>query len=56
MAKMMTHTEAKRFEISKYKNVFEKPANLQTLMRSLEFAIHKNLEHDAIVVSNLARS
>ena len=54
MAKMMTQTEAKRFEFSKYKNVFEKPSNLQTLMRSLELAIHKNPEHDAIVVSNLA--
>ena len=41
------------FEISKLKNLFE---NLETLLRSLDFVIHQNLQHDAITVSNLARN
>ena len=45
---MVTHTEARTFEISKFKNIFENP---ETLLRLLEFV---KLEQDAITVSNLA--
>ena len=39
MVKMVTHIEARSFEISKFKNLLQKPSNL---MRSLEFVIHQN--------------
>ena len=53
MVNMVTHTEAGSFEISKHKNLLEKPSSVQTLLISLEFVI--NLKHN-IAVSNLARS
>ena len=40
------HTKAGNFEISKLKTL-----NIpETLLGSLEFVIHQNLEHDAITV------
>ena len=39
MVKMVTHIEARSFEISKLKNLLEKPSNL---LRPLEFVIHQN--------------
>ena len=49
MVKMVMHTKASSFEISKLKNF----KNSETLLRSLEFVIHQNLEHDTITVTNL---
>ena len=49
MAKIVTHTKARSFEISKLKN-------LESLLRSLEFVIQRNLEYDAITVANLVRN
>ena len=45
---MVTHTEARTFEIAKFKNVLENP---ETLLRSLEFV--KIIKRDAIADSNL---
>ena len=47
---MVTYTKARSFEISKLKNLLENP---ETLLRSTDFVIHQNLQHDAITVSNL---
>ena len=44
MVKMVIHIKAGSFEISKLKNL----ENPETLLRSLEFVIHQNLEHEAI--------
>ena len=49
---MVTHTKARNFEISNLKTL----KNHETLLRSLEFVIHQNLEHDGITVSNLVRN
>ena len=46
---MVTHTKARSFKISKLKTL----KNPETLLRSLEFAIHQNLEYNVITVSNL---
>ena len=47
----MTHTEAQTVEISKLKNLLKKPRNPPEVT-----TICKNLEHDAITVSNLVRN
>ena len=52
MVKMVTHT---KLEILKFQN-FKTFKNPETLPRSLKFAIHQNLEHDAIAVSNLVQN
>ena len=39
IVKVMTHIDARSYEISKLKNFLEKPSNL---LRSLEFVIHQN--------------
>ena len=48
--KMVTHSKARSFEISKLKNLLKKPTNPPEVIRICE-----NFEHDAITVSNLAR-
>ena len=48
----MLLTKAWNFEIQNSKTL----KNPKTLLRSLEFVIHQNLEHDAITVSNLVRN
>ena len=48
---MVTHTEAQTFEISKFKNLLEKPWNPPAVIRICE-----NLELDAIAVSNLVQN
>ena len=48
---MVTHTEARTFEISKLKNPLEKHRNPPEVTRICE-----NLEHDTITVSNLVRN
>ena len=53
MVKMVTHTKARSFEISKVKNFLENP---ETFLISLEFGIHHNLQHDAITVLNMVRN
>ena len=50
MMKMVTHTEARTFEISKHKNLLEKPWNPPEVTRS------EIIEHGAITVSNLVRN
>ena len=50
---MATHTKARSFETSKLKNLLENP---ETLLRSLDFVIHQNLQDNAITVSNLVRN
>ena len=46
---MVTHTKARSFKISKLKTL----KNPETLLRSLKFVIHQNLEYNVITVSNL---
>ena len=50
MVKVVTFTEARSFEISKLKNLLENPSN------PLKFVIYQILDHDVIVVLNLARN
>ena len=40
----------------KFQNLETSLKNPEILLRSLEFMIHQNLEHDAITVSNLVRN
>ena len=53
MIKIVTHTEAQSFEISKLKASLKKTSNPPEITRIL---IHQNLEHDVIRASNLART
>ena len=48
---MVTHIEARTFEISKFENLLEKPWNPPEVTRICE-----NLEHDAITVSTLVQN
>ena len=48
---MVTHS---KLEILKFQNL-KTLKNPETL-RSLEFVIHQNLEHDAMTISNLVRN
>ena len=52
IVKMVTHT---KLEILKFQNL-KTLKNRETLLRSLEFMIHQNLEHDATTVLNLVRN
>ena len=45
---MVTHSETRTFDISKFKNLLEKPRNLSEVTRVCE-----NHQYDAITVSNL---
>ena len=49
---MVTHT---KLEVLKFQNL-KTLKNSETLLRSLEFVIHQNLEHDVITVSNLVEN